>query len=73
MNCFTFKRLLGLMKVKVDGKNTLPCISCYCSYSASPLMVIDSYSPLLSQTIVRAGSSRTSVDNLQRETANFLP
>ena len=31
-------------------------------------MVIDSYSPLLSQPIVRAGSSRTSVDNLQRET-----
>ena len=38
-----------------------------------PLMFIDSYSPLLSQLIVRAGS-RTSVDNLQRENpATFLP
>ena len=40
--------LLRLMKVKVDEKNASRCISCYCLYSATPLMVIDSYSPLLS-------------------------
>ena len=51
-----------------EKKKASGCISCYCLYSATPLMVIDidNYSPLLSQMIVRS-DSRTSVEILRHE------
>ena len=58
------------MKVEVDEKNASCCLSCYCLYCMTPLMVIDIYSLLLSQMACRAGS-RTSVEMLQRYPAIF--